>query len=281
LNYIVGPVPSHLQFEVFDSVKNEFMGEVLVKFEDLERYKVINDWYPLRNKSDTSENIGDIRLSFLWQRAIILNDIAYEQLLIDLMDKKLSLVKKLSEVSFKKEKVVAECLVKAFEVKKSAVHLIKELCAYEIENTNDPSLFFRANTVPTKSVDMYMRLNGSEYLKQALLDIIRQIASTSAKKKVSICELDPFRLEHIREDKREKVRQKNLKNLKLYVSLILESIKEVTSRCCPTHFRNIFESIKTQIDNKFPGDIIARNRAIGGFIFLRFFLSCSNIPKEL
>jgi len=273
-----------IRFVVYDSATNQFMGECVIKTEDIERHpsKTINEWFPLKNRNESvqGEDIGDIRLSFHWQRAIVLQDNAYDDLLSVLMKDKLSLVKKLSEVSHKIEKQVAECLVKAFETKKSAVHLIKELCFFEIENTQDPSLFFRANTVPTKSFDMYMRLNGGEYLKQALLDIIRQIQAASAKKKGSLCEMDTYRLENIKPEKRDKQLQKNLKNLKQYVDQILASIKDVTARFCPHHFRNIFDFIKIKIDSKF-NDQLARHRAVGGFIFLRFFLPSFNIPKKL
>jgi len=124
-----------------------------------------------------------------------------------------------------------------------------------------------------------MRLNGTEYLKQALLDIIRQIAAASAKKKTSLCELDPFRLDGIKPDKKDKILQRNLKNLKQYVLQIITSIKDVTARFCPHHFRNIFDSIKMKIDSKFK-DEIARYRAVGGFIFLRFFCPALISPKN-
>jgi len=91
--------------------------------------------------------------------------------------------------------------------------------------------------------------------------------------------MDTYRLENIKPEKRDKQLQKNLKNLKQYVDQILASIKDVTARFCPHHFRNIFDFIKIKIDSKF-NDQLARHRAVGGFIFLRFFCPALISPKN-
>jgi len=59
----------------------------------------------------------------------------------------------------------------------------------------------------------------------------------------------------------------------------MNSIKDVTAKYCPQHFRNIFDCIKININSKFQDDL-ARYRAISGFIFLRFFCPALISPKN-
>jgi len=105
-----------------------------------------------------------MRLTVQYQETTVLPDQSYDELFHLLLVEHMHLTKMLAAVSIKKEKAVADCLVKAFEMRKTAVHFVKEITAAEITGTPDPNIIFRGNTVGTKSVDIYMRLVGLPYL---------------------------------------------------------------------------------------------------------------------
>uniref|UniRef100_A0A6B2L1B6 Ras-GAP domain-containing protein n=1 Tax=Arcella intermedia TaxID=1963864 RepID=A0A6B2L1B6_9EUKA len=229
-------------------------------------------------RMDTKE-IGEVHLALHKQDAAILPDKNYYDLLKTLVTH-LSLIDKLVAVSNKKEKPIAECLVKAFEMGRSAVHYIKHVTKTEIDETPNPSIIFRGNTVATKSVDMYMRLVGTPYLHLVMKPILLNIINNGKDKKKS-CEVDPTRLED-RDDKRSKICSRNCGNLLGYVTQIFEAIKS-TFKSYPTNFRIIFEHIKTTVRNRFSEDAdgqVASLRAVAGFVFLRFFCVSLLSPKN-
>jgi len=125
-----------------------------------------------------------MRISFQTRKALILQDKEYYTLFQILIEPEntMSLTKKLAAISTRKEKPIAECLVKTFQMKRSAIHFIKMITILEIENTEDPNVIFRGNTVATKAVDMYLRLTGIPYLIAIMKPIVAQIILNEKKK---------------------------------------------------------------------------------------------------
>jgi len=266
-------------FEVLhaDSADGIFMGEARLSLQQATEVKdeiCLN----LTKKTDV-QIIGEMRIAFHTRKAFILPDKDYDslfQLLIDASNT-MSLTKKLAAVSTKKEKPVAECLVKTFEMRRSAGHFIKMITSAEIENTTDPNVIFRSNTVATKAVDMYMRLTGMPYLMSIMKPIVQQIIMRNEQKKIS-CELDEFRIEG-QPAKKQKIIKKNLLTLHNYVSQIFDDIIAQSHRL-PTNFRYIFEHIAKAVEQKWPEHETVKYTSIAGFIFLRFFGPSLLAPKS-
>jgi len=213
---------------------------------------------------------GELRLAIQYSSVTVLADDSYDSLFRLLLKDKMAATILLSQASAKKEKVVADCLVKAFEARKTGAHYIKSIIQSEIENTPNPNIIFRGNTVGTKSVDSYMRLVGLPYLSTVLGPIIQEIFQ--GKKS---CELDTQRISG---GSKEKTAEKNLANLLGYCKRIFEAIACSFNRC-PAAFRNVFEYIQEVVVKKFPEDEVIRYTAPGGFIFLRFFCPALLGPK--
>jgi hypothetical protein len=150
----------------------------------------------------------------------------------------------------------------------------------EIEATEDQKVIFRANSVATKSVDMYMRLVGTSYLHYCLKDIITQIQEDSKKKTKQLsCELDPTRIEEKDEKKKAKVRERNYATLVNYCEAILSAVKS-SFRYCPTHFRTIFTHVQASIKAKWPNEHLpCHYTAPSALIWLRFFCAAILTPK--
>eukprot|EP01129_Flabellula_baltica_P014571 TRINITY_DN700_c0_g1_i2.p1 TRINITY_DN700_c0_g1~~TRINITY_DN700_c0_g1_i2.p1 ORF type:complete len:730 (+),score=148.34 TRINITY_DN700_c0_g1_i2:368-2557(+) len=266
------PEPSDLTIEIWS--KEDFGGSVTLQISELNTAGNA-EWYDFESEI-VRETFGDIRISLQCNESVILNDRDYEELLIALMHSDMGPVKKLGQISTKKEKQMAECFVKAFQCKKSAVHLIKNLCDEEILRTSDPNIIFRGNTMATKSADTFMRIIGGNYIKDVLQEIIQSIIAESSKKS---CELDPYRLDpSLKQEKQEKILSKNLRNLIGYVDSVFQAITSSLD-VCPLPFRSLFERIQATIMTHFENDTIAKYRAPGGFIFLRFFCPGLIAPK--
>lgn len=215
--------------------------------------------------------VGEIRIAIQYSSVTVLADDSYDNLFRLLLKEKMAATVMLSQASAKKEKVVADCLVKAFEARKTGAHYIKTIVQAEIDATPNPNIIFRGNTVATKSVDSYMRLVGQPYLVTVLGPIIQEIYQGRKS-----CEVDVQRL--TKERAPEKAAEKNLQNLLSFCKRIFEAIATSFNRC-PAAFRNIFEYIQEAVMKRFPGDDVIRYTAPGGFIFLRFFCPALLGPK--
>eukprot|EP01130_Rhizamoeba_saxonica_P016518 TRINITY_DN7653_c0_g1_i1.p1 TRINITY_DN7653_c0_g1~~TRINITY_DN7653_c0_g1_i1.p1 ORF type:complete len:819 (-),score=184.87 TRINITY_DN7653_c0_g1_i1:54-2297(-) len=282
------PPPRHVHFEIFDHDRpsdSNFMGEVFIPFGEIKVASTLErEWELQQKRSNISMNDEgyDCRLTFHWQKAVILQDSAYDNLFSILMDSDMEATKLLASVSFKKEKVLAECLIGAFEVKKSSVHYLKQIISFEIANTPEAPVIFRGNTVATKSVDTYMRLTGLKYIQFVMKDIIQDICLTHADNPKKSCELDEYRLPmDMKEKDKERQLRKNFRTLINCVESIFFRIVDTLERNCPVHFRNIFEHIQGEVRKKFPeeSDIICYTGP-SGFIFLRFFCAALLTPKN-
>ena len=279
---------------------SDLVGQTSIRFSELAGGAVIEKWFPLVSGSSDSiastgssstaptsvigsavsnssgsgssgnGDLGEIRLAFQYSSVTVLADDSYDHLFRLLLKDKMAATIMLSQASAKKEKVVADCLVKAFEARKTGAHYIKTIIQSEIENTANPNIIFRGNTVGTKSVDTYMRLVGLPYLSAVLGPIITEIYQ--GKKS---CELDTQRISG---SSKEKTAEKNLANLLSYCKRIFEAIATSFNRC-PAAFRNIFEYLQEVVVKKFPEDEVIRYTAPGGFIFLRFFCPALLGPK--
>lgn len=280
--------------------ESDLVGQTSIRFSELAAGNVIEKWFTLTSSTSDSvastgsgsslniptvgsgianasgalasgsESAGEIRLALQYSSVTVLADDSYDHLFRLLLKDKMAATILLSQASAKKEKVVADCLVKAFEARKTGAHYIKTIIQSEIENTPNPNIIFRGNTVGTKSVDTYMRLVGLPYLSTVLGPVITEIYQ--GKKS---CELDTQR---INGSSKEKTAEKNLVNLLSYCKRIFEAISTSFNRC-PAAFRNIFEYIQEVVVKRFPDDEVIRYTAPGGFIFLRFFCPAILNPK--
>jgi hypothetical protein len=241
---------------------SEFLGQVEIMLRDVEEPKNKSRWWKLGLPKD--KYVGEIRLTLQFCSLTILPDMSYDCLLHVMLEDNMRLTKMFSAISTAKERHVADCLVKAFETRKTAVHFLKSILGDEIETTRDPAVLFRGNTVGTKSLDIYMRLAGLPYLQRVLKPIVTELYQLQGKKS---CEIDVMRIEG--KDK-EKIAKKNVKTLIYYCQTIFDAIRN-SLNFCPMSFRNIFEHIRQKIVAKWPNEYQLKYVVPSGLIFLRFF----------
>ncbi|XP_077988011.1 ras GTPase-activating protein 3-like [Glandiceps talaboti] len=167
----------------------------------------------------------------------------------------------------KDKQSVAKSLVRLFYHDSSIVNLLLTLAAQEISKTTNSTTLFRGNTLTTKCIDEYMKLEGHHYLQDTLKKILDEIYEEHLS-----CEVDPLKLrdgENI---------QHNLSNLQNYVEKTYEAIVD-SAMACPTRICEVFYGLKNKARQQFPDDIEANYASVSAFIFLRFFVPAILNPK--
>jgi len=211
------------------------------------------------------ENLGKIKLEMTHSSITILEDNAYDDLFGLLLENNMELVKMLSSVC-KAPKTFAIRFIYAFEMKRSAAHLIKEMLKYEIDNTPDSNIIFRGNTLTTHSLDTFLKLIGIPYLHKVLGDHITEIY-----KGKKCCELDPARLQNPKHVK------KNVKNLIYFCTAIIQDIFS-SLNYFPSILRDIFQVMSRKLQERFNDENI-KFTGPGGFFFLRFICPAILTPN--
>ena len=116
----------------------------------------------------------------------------------------------------------ASYIVNIYDVNGRATDLVIALTSNEIDNTPDPNIIFRGNSVATKSVDYFMKVAGSVYRANVIAPIITDICQ---QKKTTSLEIDPTKMDKNQDAK------KNADKLKNLCQSLLDRIYQSTNEC--------------------------------------------------
>ncbi|KAI8925275.1 hypothetical protein BC831DRAFT_461732 [Entophlyctis helioformis] len=165
----------------------------------------------------------------------------------------------------------ARCMIRLFESNGTVVRFLKACIAQEISQASDAKTLFRANSMASKAVDVFMKHVGLNYLKAALEAPLREIVQSNKS-----AELDPLKIE--KTDKPEKETAKNLAVLTRFNTIVIDSIFASLYKI-PTSLKDFFWFLQDTATKKFGSDHTVRYTSISGFIFLRFFAPAVLGPK--
>ncbi|KAJ1336782.1 hypothetical protein BSLG_006885 [Batrachochytrium salamandrivorans] len=205
---------------------------------------------------------GAVRLWFKLTETIVMPLEYYSRFLTLLQDNSYFIPVILGKVSQDREDA-ARSLIRIFETSDTALRFLKAAVAHEILLAPDSRTLFRANSMASKAVDVFMKHIALKYLKSVLEGPILEIVQSSKSG-----ELDPLRAEKV--DKPEKGLQKNIEALMAFNTLVVDSILN-SAESMPTLLRGFFWFLQETVSKKFENDPIVRYTCISGFIFLRFF----------
>jgi hypothetical protein len=122
---------------------------------------------------------------------------------------------------------VTSILLRIYQAESLLVPRLLRLADLEIDNNNrlnrSSAILFRGNTILTKSVELYLRLIGAEYLEASIGETIRKII----KDKVEI-EIDPMKLKSGYKDKELLA---NVHALHEWTTTLWNSIYDARERC--------------------------------------------------
>jgi hypothetical protein len=88
----------------------------------------------------------------------------------------------------------AKSLVKIYEVRGACLEFISCILDAEINSTSDPNTLFRANSIASKVIDVYMKFIGKGILEQVLGPTVRTIIASGKSCEVSVDNIDSQRL---------------------------------------------------------------------------------------
>lgn len=162
---------------------------------------------------------------------------------------------------------IAGLLLAIYEARDRSLDLIEKFVEKEVDNTEGASSIFRRNSMATRLLTIYARLQGSEYiasiLRPVLVDLLKQQPPLS------------FEIDPIRAGPNDDV-QANFKNLtnatQSFLNQILNSIYKF-----PKPLKDICAVIWKIVGERFPE---SRQAAVGGFIFLRFICPAIVSPDQ-
>ncbi|KAI9885973.1 MAG: hypothetical protein M1823_002251 [Watsoniomyces obsoletus] len=147
----------------------------------------------------------------------------------------------------------------------------RELLTHELGKTvtTQVNLLFRGNSLLTRSIDLYMRRVGKEYLEETLRDVVLEINASEAD-----CEVDPSRVQPPSTDL-----TKNWSSLVRCFRMVWTAIRESIVRC-PREMRLLLRHIRTCCEERFGSyHHTVRYSSVSGFLFLRFFCPAVLNPK--
>jgi hypothetical protein len=139
---------------------------------------VLSGWYPLTTPRPPP--VGQLFLAATFESIIILPDASYIPLLKCLLKNEMTLTLRVLRALGPKTSQGVTWFVQGFETQLSALHLLKTLLKEEITHNTDPRVLFRANTIATKAMDVYMRLRGLSYLHRTLAPILHDICQSKS-----------------------------------------------------------------------------------------------------
>ena len=163
------------------------VGRVKICVSSIQSRREVEKWYPLEKSS--RRETPSIRLKCQFQSIDILPLREYEELRKFLRDDYKSLCKMLEpNINVKVKDELSSSLMAVFHIQDVAEDILADivvqviqlyspphywsmaliLSSQEISSNENTSLTFRANTIPTKAMEAYIRLVGEKYLEDTL-----------------------------------------------------------------------------------------------------------------
>ncbi|KAH3756518.1 GTPase-activator protein for Ras family GTPase [Pelomyxa schiedti] len=186
---------------------------------------------------------------------------------------------------------VAKALVYASERRKQGLPLLTMLISNEVDEANSPEALFRANSFATKAFKYYSKMIGLPYVFKTLAvllqGLIRDLEDTEEEQKrkdeeagsgeVSSVKLFNAQYE-LDPDKIGDIEDASINVLTLEFSC-QKFIVQITRSApnCPGEFKRLCAHIREIVEAKFPPYVY---KAIGAFIFLRFYNTAITVPEN-
>ena len=225
----------------------------------------------LTNKEIEYSEMGNIRIKIRYTEEIILSIKEYiKSEIIDILikDEEYTIVRLIGKTSNERERI-ANLFIKIYHYYDKAIELVNYLTTKEITETNNCDIIFRGNSIATKTLDVYMKFVGMNYLKNTLQKHIRQLFASK-----DVCEINPSKLEKGEDPK------KNISKLKKWVKKLFKDIIKSVNEC-PHQLRLVFSHLQSEVKKQYTSEEvkITKYTAVSGFIFLRFFCPAILGPK--
>ncbi|GJN90708.1 hypothetical protein Rhopal_003722-T1 [Rhodotorula paludigena] len=273
----VAPVTIRVLQASKHSARPHLIGSATVRIPDLPRQKLVEDWWAVKpaTAAKSSDVVGELSLSMRINEEVVLPSRDY-QAMLDLLtdDADADLATDVAHEFPSDLEEVTKLLMRIYQAESILLPRILRLADIEVDNNarsqRSAAILFRGNTILTKSVELYLRLIGAEYLDASIGEPIRRICA----EKVEI-EIDPMKLKPGTKDKEL---QANVHALHEWTLTLWNSIYDAREN----DLRQIFGHIQRVVVDKYGQGEDQKNTrwtCVSAFIFLRFFVPAVLNPK--
>lgn len=266
----IPPCRSKLRLIFFSNqqgkARDQELGYVSINLSSIKPGKKVEEWGQIISFTQEKTPIGSVRIAYLLSNDTSLPLEGYDQFVSLITESELSVVRFIGNYIGSEKEEFSKIVLNILVAQGKDIQGVKVLAREEIQETEDPNIIFRGNSVATKTLDAYMKLLGNQYLKDSLGSLIKGVYQTK-----DSCEVDPLRL-----SKNDDIK-KNFKRLSNHVSLFWDAIQSSAINI-PIELSYIFKDMSEICDSKFKIDKV-KYTAISGFVFLRFFCPAILNPK--
>ncbi|KAG5518315.1 hypothetical protein PMAC_003111 [Pneumocystis sp. 'macacae'] len=161
---------------------------------------------------------------------------------------------------------LASSLYRIFSSKGKGLYLLEMLIEKEVMETRSESELFRRNSIVSKMLSVFARIEGSRYINEVFKPLLQKVLYNPD---IFCLELDPSKID-------SKKLNDNISSLKSIVGTFLDAICSSVVEI-PRAIKKICHCIVTYVSKKFPDFCYI---SVGGFIFLRFLCPIILSPES-
>lgn len=235
--------------------KDTEVAELVLDLKDLPSEET-EGWYELSGITPIGE-WGSLRLRISFCQDLVMPGQEYSSLKQLLLDDQLCVVSALSQLRHLERAQLSTALLKIFRFDKKEVQLLQALNEREVEIEEDKSILFRAGSLATSLMDLYMRTVCTGFLHVAISDTVGCVVESRQS-----CELNPAKM-----DERDDACS-NAEYLLEVLDRVTDSIFH-SAEDCPRTLRYLCGCLQRTVTAKWPKEKQVRARVVSGFIFLR------------
>lgn len=247
--------------------KDSDVAELTIELSSLKNGCETENWYDWVGMTPIGE-WGSLRLRIRYMDDLVMPAEEYSPLQELLLENEFHSVRALADLCHTNRIPLASSLLKIFRHERKECDLMKTLCQAEIARESEVSTLFRATSLATTLMDIYMRAECGLFLQSALSDLIHKLLESKQS-----AELNPTKME-VNDDACA-----NAEFLLAVLDQITQSIF-TSIEACPKSVRFICHCLQKGVVAKWPGERLVRTRVVSGFIFLRLLCPALLNPRQ-
>ncbi|XP_046678395.1 ras GTPase-activating protein 1 isoform X4 [Homalodisca vitripennis] len=247
--------------------KDTEVAELTVELSSLTNGDEIEDWYSLSGMTPIGE-WGSLRLRTRYLHDLIMPKEEYSPMQQLILDPSLEAVRALADLCHLDRMPLATSLLRIFRHERKEADLLKTLNDAEIEKEEETSTLFRAASLTTTLMDLYMKSVCTDFLHSALRSTIVKLLETKQS-----CELNPNKMES----------PEDACNNAEFLLQVLDEVTHsifLSAEACPKTVRYICGCLQRCVVGKWPHERLVRTRVVSGFIFLRLLCPAILNPRQ-
>ncbi|XP_018575250.1 ras GTPase-activating protein 1 [Anoplophora glabripennis] len=247
--------------------KEQEVAELHVELSSLGNGEEREEWYTLSGLTPMGE-WGSLRLRTRYLHDLVMPAEEYSPLQQLLLEPGLTSVKTLAEICHADRAPLATALLRVFRAEGRETELLRELNSAEIARETETSTLFRAASLATTLMDLYMRAECGGFLQAAVLETVLRLLESKQS-----AELNPAKMD-------------SLDDACNNAEFLLQILDQVTLSifmspdACPRSVRYICGCLQKAVMAKWPDERFVRTRVVSGFIFLRLLCPALLNPRQ-